>query len=228
MSRRWERERDTVLRLARRAYNSGRWQSAIAHYERAVRIDPHDVHAFLKLGELYQRVGDISRAIQAFRSATEIYKCRGFYLKSIVVYKQILQLDATQIDIHVKLAELYHQLGLVTDAIAHLDHILQEQPNHEEAQHLRDELMGSPPRRLEVIEGEPFEVCTSGDGLFNTVGDRDNEPTAASPNADAPKDAAGGVQDHSERSSVPPSDAPTCDGTCDDCGCFSRDTPDED
>src|SRR5690606_18813841 len=41
------------------------------------------------------------------------------------VYKQILKLQPTQVEINRKLADLYHQLGLVSDATNQYRHIAQ-------------------------------------------------------------------------------------------------------
>ncbi|MCU0673950.1 MAG: tetratricopeptide repeat protein [Myxococcota bacterium] len=47
----------------------------------------------------------------------EHYAQQGFFLKAVAVYKQILKLQPTRLDITVRLAEMYENLQLVSDAL---------------------------------------------------------------------------------------------------------------
>ena len=47
----------------------------------------------------------------------------GFFLKAVAVYKQILKLDPRLVDVILKLAELYRQLGLMSDAMQHFESV---------------------------------------------------------------------------------------------------------
>ncbi|HUJ63160.1 MAG TPA: tetratricopeptide repeat protein, partial [Kofleriaceae bacterium] len=46
-----------------------------------------------------------------------------FFLKAVAVYKQILKLDPRLVDVILKLAELYRQLGLMSDAMQHYESV---------------------------------------------------------------------------------------------------------
>ena len=72
--------------------------------------------SLLKLGDLYTRQGATADASATYQQVAEQYAEQGFFLKAVAVYKTILSIDPTTIDAHLRLAELYVQLGLTPDA----------------------------------------------------------------------------------------------------------------
>ncbi|MFH1098590.1 MAG: tetratricopeptide repeat protein [Candidatus Uhrbacteria bacterium] len=125
-----DRSKDQHLKKAQRHFQKGAWGKAICEYENAARLDPNDLRTFLKLGELYPRINDLVRAKQALQLAAEIYARQGFYLKAVAVYKQILKLDPQGIDVNVRIAYLYQQLGLTSDAIAQYQLVAEHHQTH--------------------------------------------------------------------------------------------------
>ena len=85
--------------------------------QRLVELDPKDARTLQKIGELYQKKNDNGNAASYFLQVAECYSAEGFFLKAVAVYKQVLKLDASLIDVNFKLAELYQQLGLMSDAM---------------------------------------------------------------------------------------------------------------
>ena len=113
--------KEKVMDAARRFVDKGQIDKAVREYLRIVQEDPKDVRVWLKIGDLYARKGSKSDATETYLKVARFYHEQGFFLKAVAVYKQILKLDPRQVDVTLKLAELYRQLGLMSDAMQHYE-----------------------------------------------------------------------------------------------------------
>ncbi len=116
--------KEKYIERAQRYILRGHLERAIEEYKGAIAIDPQDVTLRLRLGDLYVKTGRKEDAIKEYSEAAKINNQKGFYLKAIAVYKQILKLDDTNLDVHYKLAELYTKQRLLADAISEYSYIL--------------------------------------------------------------------------------------------------------
>ncbi len=116
-------DRTKVLEAAQKHLGKGNYDKAIAELRKIVREDPADVRTWLKIGDLYTRKGAKSEAITTYSRVATTYGDQGFFLKAVAVYKQILKLDPTRLDIQIGLAEMYEMLHLVSDALATYEHV---------------------------------------------------------------------------------------------------------
>lgn len=137
-------DRDKVQQAAQKYVEKKRYDKAIVEYSRLVQADPNDARTLLKIGDLQSKMGAFPDAIATYDRVGNLYTGQGFALKAIAVYKQIRELvarHAPQLDeryayITPKLADLYKQLGLVSDAVSALDEVatkLQARNKHPEA-----------------------------------------------------------------------------------------------
>ena len=110
--------KDKIRAAAQKYLQKGQIDKAIREFERLVEDDPNDVRTLLKIGDLQTRKGDQAAATVTYGNVAKYYSDQGFFLKAVAVYKQILKLDPALVDVNLRLAELYHQLGLMSDAIA--------------------------------------------------------------------------------------------------------------
>jgi tetratricopeptide (TPR) repeat protein len=100
-------------------------------YQRIVQEDPNDARTLLKIGDLQARLSAYPEAIATYDRVGQYYASQGFALKAIAVYKQIRELikkhapDLADRYGHIvpKLAEIYTQLGLTSDALAAWDEV---------------------------------------------------------------------------------------------------------
>jgi len=113
-------DKNKVTAEATRYAQRGQWDRAIKSYERILAEDPKDVRALLKVGELNQKRGDEAAAAATFGRVAEAYSEQGFFLKAIAVYKQMVKLAPDDIRVNERLASLYQQLGIMSDAMAQL------------------------------------------------------------------------------------------------------------
>jgi tetratricopeptide (TPR) repeat protein len=124
-------ERDKTLQAAQKYIEKKRYDRAIAEYQRIVQDDPNDARTLLKIGDLQARLSAYPEAIATYDRVGQYYSSQGFALKAIAVYKQIRELikkhapDLADRYGHIvpKLAEIYTQLGLTSDALAAYDEV---------------------------------------------------------------------------------------------------------
>lgn len=124
-------ERERTLQAAQKYIEKKRYDRAIAEYQRIVQDDPNDARTLLKIGDLQARLSAYPEAIATYDRVGQYYSSQGFALKAIAVYKQIRELikkhapDLADRYAHIvpKLAEIYTQLGLTSDALAAYDEV---------------------------------------------------------------------------------------------------------
>jgi len=124
-------DRDKVLQAAQKLVERKRFDKAIIEYQRLVAEDPKDVRTLLKIGDLYLKTEEYVEAITTYERVGEFYSSQGFALKAIAVYKQIREIINKYVPhlsdrfghIVPRLAEIYAQLGLTSDALAAYDEV---------------------------------------------------------------------------------------------------------
>jgi tetratricopeptide (TPR) repeat protein len=189
--------RDKVLESAQKYVEKKKYDKAVAELRKLVEADPNDARTLLKIGDLQAKQGLHADAISTYESVGKLYSTQGFALKAIAVYKQIREIIAKHVPhleeryghIAPKLAELYQQLGLTSDALAALDEVatrLQRQQKDQEAidvfrriveldptnplPHLR---LAEALSRVRDIEGAVYEFKTAAEQLAG-IGRRDD------------------------------------------------------
>ncbi len=124
-------DREKILQAAQKYVDKKRYDRAIEEYQKIVQQDPSDARTLLKIGDLQARMEAYADAIATYDRVGQYYAAQGFALKAIAVYKQIrelIQKFAPQLGdryghIVPKLAEIYTQLGLTSDALAAYDEV---------------------------------------------------------------------------------------------------------
>ncbi len=115
--------KEKAMSAARKFVARGNYDRAIQEYNRIAAEDPSDVRVLLKIGDLYAKVGNKTAAIATYERVANHYTTQGFLLKAVAVYKQMIRLEDGQVDIHLRLAELYQQLGLISDSLVHFEQV---------------------------------------------------------------------------------------------------------
>src|SRR3954470_9248053 len=108
---------------ARKFVDKGQIDKAVKEYLRIVQEDPKDVRVWLKIGDLYAKKGAKQDAIETYLKVARFYHEQGFFLKAVAVYNQILKLDPRLVDVILKLAELYRELGRMSEAMQHYESV---------------------------------------------------------------------------------------------------------
>src|SRR5471032_1926700 len=108
-------DKNKVIESASKLISKGQFEKAVKEYQRILEIDPDDVRVLQKLAELYQKMNRKAEAADCFEKVAKTCAAQGFYLKAVALYKQVLKV-IDRVEVNVRLAELYQQLGLVGDA----------------------------------------------------------------------------------------------------------------
>ncbi|MFO0758077.1 MAG: tetratricopeptide repeat protein [Byssovorax sp.] len=124
-------DRDKVLQAAQKLVEKKRYDKAVVEYQKLVADDPKDVRTLLKIGDLYLKMEQHVDAITTYERVGQFYSTQGFALKAIAVYKQIREIIHKHVPhmedrfgyIVPKLAEIYTQLNLTSDALATYDEV---------------------------------------------------------------------------------------------------------
>ncbi len=109
-------DRIKIIEQAERYVRAGKIKEAIAEYERLSSTDPEDAGTLNIIGDLYARLGQNDRAVEAFRRVTEEYEKRGLFSQALAVQKKIYKITPDNLDFSLKLAELYGHQGFISDA----------------------------------------------------------------------------------------------------------------
>jgi tetratricopeptide (TPR) repeat protein len=137
-------DRERILVAAQKYVEKKRYDRAAIEYQKILQEDPSDARILLKLGDLQSKMETYADAVATYDRVGKFYASQGFALKAIAVFKQIREIIARHVPaldekyshITPKLAELYQQLGLTSDALAALDEVatrLQRQNRDPEA-----------------------------------------------------------------------------------------------
>ncbi len=137
-------DRDKINQAAQKFVDKKKYDKAVLELQKLVQADPNDARTLLKIGDLQAKMAAYGEAINTYESVGRLYAQQGFALKAIAVYKQIREIIVKHVPqledryghITPRLAELYKQLGLVSDALAALDEVatrLQNQQRDREA-----------------------------------------------------------------------------------------------
>jgi pilus assembly protein FimV len=108
--------REQVVRVAEKYVAKGKIDAAIKEYLKVLKENANDVSTLNRLGDLYARISRIDEAVRLFTQIAEQYTEDGFLVKAIAIYKKIIKLDPTRLQVYENLAGLYHKQGLVNEA----------------------------------------------------------------------------------------------------------------
>ena len=110
-------DRSTLIQNAQRFMARGQIDKAIEEWQKLVSLTPQDGNLYNTIGDLYLKKNDTPHAIEAFMLAATAFERAGFALKTIAVYKKVLKIDPSSLEVNLKLADLNAERGLTGNAI---------------------------------------------------------------------------------------------------------------
>ncbi len=105
-----------LLDAAQKYLNQGKLAQAIGQYQEILRYEPRDQVTLMTLGDLYVRSGDTVHAVEVFQRLAQLFQSEGFTSKAIAIHKKIAKLTPNNPAPLEKLAELYAQQGIMSEA----------------------------------------------------------------------------------------------------------------
>jgi tetratricopeptide (TPR) repeat protein/TolB-like protein len=103
-----------TLAKAKELYQAGNDDDALSELNRALMIEPMNAEAHLMIGRIYQRRGDLQRAVSSLKTA-------------------LFWSDQKLIDAHILLGRIFFESGDRAQALAHARAAIQLDPNNQEA-----------------------------------------------------------------------------------------------
>jgi tetratricopeptide (TPR) repeat protein len=114
-------KKDKHLAAAQKYLERGSFEKALAEFQNAVKEDPKDTRTWLRMAEIYVRLGHNDKATEVYQKTVDLYVEQGFFQRAVAVYKNIIKLSPNFVDARIKLAEVFRQLGLLSDAVQQLE-----------------------------------------------------------------------------------------------------------
>ncbi|MBN2575950.1 MAG: tetratricopeptide repeat protein [Deltaproteobacteria bacterium] len=114
-------KKDKHLAAAQKYLERGSFEKALAMFQAAVREDPKDTRTWLRMAEVHVRLGQNDKATEVYQKTVDLYVEQGFFQRAVAVYKNIIKLAPEFIEARLKLAEVFRQLGLLSDAVQQLE-----------------------------------------------------------------------------------------------------------
>lgn len=109
----------TIISKVVRLVMKGAWARALEEQHQLLESEPRNLRALCRLAELYRKKGEPLVAAYYLGRVAERHVSYGYFIQAAGTYKQVLELDPRLPDTHLRLAELYQQIGLKSDALAY-------------------------------------------------------------------------------------------------------------
>ena len=91
--------KNKITAQAQKYTAKGQFEKAILEYRKILKSDANDIRTWLKMGDLYTRMGARKEATETYLKVAEYYRNSDFHLKAVAVYKQVLKLYPTLLDV---------------------------------------------------------------------------------------------------------------------------------
>jgi tetratricopeptide (TPR) repeat protein len=101
----------------------GFFLKAIAIYKKINKLDPSKLEVYARLADLYAKQGLAMEAKSQYQVLADYYLKHGDPPNAVQIYKKISELDPNSINVHVKLADLYVQVGKTAEALKEYDRV---------------------------------------------------------------------------------------------------------
>lgn len=109
-------DKTTIMKEAQRYVLKGQIDKAIAEWDKLIREAP-DGNTYNIIGDLYLRKGDKKSAAEYLHKSANFFRHEGFSLKSLALYKKVLNINPADTNALLALGQLSEEKGLITDSI---------------------------------------------------------------------------------------------------------------
>jgi tetratricopeptide (TPR) repeat protein len=120
----------------------GEVETALAHYEQAISMDPNYSEYYNDMGNIFQRQGRFDDALAAYEKAVRLsppyaevhfnlglcWARRGDWQAAMAECRRSLELNPDQLDTQLVLGEIYQQLDQTQDALGCYEHAIEIDP----------------------------------------------------------------------------------------------------
>jgi len=97
------------------------WRSATAAYEELKTLSPDDERVRKYLFDLYQKQGQINKALAELKELVKYYEAKDQLQKALSILKDAVQLRPQEMSLRALLAQVYAKQGMKDEAVTELD-----------------------------------------------------------------------------------------------------------
>ncbi|MBI5502983.1 MAG: tetratricopeptide repeat protein, partial [Deltaproteobacteria bacterium] len=151
--------REKIHQSVQRLVQKGQLDKAIQELRPILEEDPNDARTLQKVAELQRKKGSYQEAEGVYAKLADVLMRGGFYQRAVAVYNQILQLNPTNLPVHISLGDTLTKLGLLQEAnkiYSRTVGLLQRANRFDEATAILEKLIGTAPdnyqARLQLAE----------------------------------------------------------------------------
>lgn len=129
---------------------------AMALYKKIININPHNIDALISMAELNAERGLIGNANENYLAVAEYYTKEGSVSKALEIYERMVNLNPSNINLKLKLAEMYIKEGFPDDGVnkyieaacAYID-----KGDIQKAKDIYNKVIGYRPKNLDALKG---------------------------------------------------------------------------
>src|SRR5207244_1116458 len=96
---------------AESAMEQGNVDEAIEALSEVAKLDSENLGAFAKLGELFEKKGQIPEAVKQYQMLGGVFVKNRLFKKAQEMFQRIVQLDPNNIESRINLAQIYIKQG---------------------------------------------------------------------------------------------------------------------
>lgn len=141
-----------TIKEAQKLLAKGLIDKAIAEWEKVAQAYP-DGNTYNFIGDLFVKKGDKVAAAGAFHKAAKIYMDEGFSLKSLAIFKKILNVNPQNAPALIALGELNEEKNIQTDAIRYYlaaADVLSKENKKDELLKVYDKILNLAPNNIQL------------------------------------------------------------------------------
>ena len=141
-------------RIAEHYAHDGFYVKAIAMYKKVNRLDPARLEIYERLAELYSKQGLAMEAKSQYQVLADHYLKQDNTGGAIAIFQKMVQADPANIQLHVKLADLFTQVRRVPEALkeyAIVAGMLRDRSAHAEAVQVYEKALKLAPDNVEIL-----------------------------------------------------------------------------
>jgi tetratricopeptide (TPR) repeat protein len=109
-------EKERIEAHAEKYIKRGKFLDAVAEYQKLLTGKEQDIPINNIIGNLYVKANQTKKALAEFKKVADHYEHKGLYSRSIAIYKRITKLDPEDTKAAGRLADLFMELGFISDA----------------------------------------------------------------------------------------------------------------
>jgi tetratricopeptide (TPR) repeat protein len=100
-------------------------EKTLDEYRQLAKDEPDNIGVHMKIADMCLKKGKKEDAIKEYLYSAESYAKEELYQLTMSIYKTVLSLDPTLVNVYLTLAELYQKLGFIGDAAATYEKLAQ-------------------------------------------------------------------------------------------------------